>query len=393
VTAQVALALVLLASAGLFLRSFAQLTSENPGFDAHGVLTVRLSLSTDGYPDRASVVRLADKFLPRLAIIPGVKSAGLVSLLPLGGGHSSINFTVPDRPPSKRENTPRANYRIVTPGYISTMHIPLLSGRDFTEQDDANRNAVAIISAPLARKLFSDRSPLGQRLRIDDSDGDPRPVQIVGVVGDVKQEKLEVQPTFDIYLPWRQVIPEAVQWLRSTSFLIFRSSMTPISLETAVRKEIRNLDPTIPTTNIRSMEQVIGGALAGRRFSLSLVGVFAVTALLLAAAALYAVIAYGIEQRTREIGVRMALGASRLGILQMIMSEGFRLVATGIVLGSLTAIPLANVIGTQLYGVNAHDPLTYAIVSVALSAAALSASYFAARRAMHLDPMVALRHE
>jgi len=393
VAGQVALALVLLASAGLFLRSFAELTRENPGFDSHGVLTVRLSLSTDSYPDRASVVRLVDKFLPHLASIPGVESAGLVSLLPLGGGHSSINFTVPNRPPSKRENTPRANYRIVTPGYISTMRIPLLSGRDFAEQDDANRTAVAIISAPLARKLFSDRSPLGQRLLIDDSDGDPRPVQIVGIVGDVKQEKLEVQPTFDIYLPWRQVIPEAVPWLRSISFLVFRSSMPPMSLETAVRTAIRNLDPTIPTTNIRSMEQVMSGALAERRFSLLLVGVFAVTALLLAAAALYAVIAYGIEQRTREIGVRMALGASRLGILQMIMGEGFRLVATGMVFGFVAAISVASLIGTQLYGVSAHDPLTYAIVSVALSAAALSASYFAARRAMHLDPMVALRQE
>ena len=393
VTAQVALALVLLASAGLFLRSFAQLTRENPGFDSHGVLTVRLSLSTDSYPDRASVVRLVDKFLPRLTKIPGVESVGIVSLLPLGGGHSSINFTLPDRPPSKREDTPRANYRIVTPGYISAMRIPLLSGRDFAEEDDANRTAVALVSAPLARKLFSDRSPLGQRLLIDDSDGDPRPVQIVGVVGDVKQEKLEVQPTFDIYLPWRQVIPEAVPWLRSTSFLVFRTSMPPMSLETAVRKEIRNIDPTIPATNIRSMEQVMGGALAARRFSLSLVGVFAVTALLLAAAALYAVIAYGIEQRTREMGVRMALGASRLGILQMIISEGFRLVATGMVLGFLVAIPFENLIATQLYGVSTHDPLTYAIVLVALSSAALFASYFAARRAMHLDPMVALRHE
>jgi putative ABC transport system permease protein len=393
VTAQIALALVLLASAGLFLRSFAQLTRENPGFDSHGALTVRLSLSTASYPDRDSVVRLADKFLSRLTSIPGVENGGIISLLPLGGGHSSINFTLSDRPPSKREDTPRANYRIVTPGYISAMRIPLVSGRDFAEEDDPNRTAVALISAPLSRKLFSDRSPLGQRLLIDDSDGAPRPVQIVGVVGAVKQEKLEVQPSFDIYLPWRQVIPEAVPWLRSTSFLVLRTSVPPMSIETAVRKEIRKLDPTIPTTNIRSMEQVMGGALAVRRFSLSLVGIFAVTALLLAAAALYAVIAYGIEQRTREIGVRMALGASRLGILNMIMSEGFRLVATGMALGFLAAIPFANLIATQLYGVSTHDPMTYAIVLVALSSAALFASYFAARRAMHLDPMVALRHE
>ena len=273
------------------------------------------------------------------------------------------------------------------------MRIPLLTGRDFAEEDDANRPAVTLISAPLARKLFPDRSPIDQRLLIDDSDGDPRPVQIVGVVGDVKQEKLEVQPTFDVYLPWRQVIPEAVPWLRSTSFLVFQTSIPPMSLEAAVRREIHDLDPTIAATNIRSMEQVMGGALAARRFSLSLVGVFAVTALFLAAAALYAVIAYGIEQRTREIGVRMALGATRLGILQMIMTEGFRLVTTGIVLGSLSAILLANLIATQLYGVSVHDPLTYSIVLVALTAAALFASYFAARRAMNLDPMVALRHE
>jgi putative ABC transport system permease protein len=392
VTVQVALALVLLASAGLFLRSFAQLSSENPGFDAHRVLTVRLSLSTDSYPDRASVVRLPEKFLPRLANIPGVENAGIVSLLPLAGGHSSINFTVADRPPPKREDTPRANYRIITPGYISAMRIPLLQGRDFAEDDDANRPAVALVSQRIARKLFADRSAIGQRLRIDDSDADPRTVQIAGVVGDVKQENLEVQPGFDIYLPWKQVIPEAVPWLRSTSSLVFRTSMSPMSLETAVRDEIRNLDPTIPTTNMRSMEQVMSGAVAARRFSLSLVGVFAVTALLLAAAALYAVIAYGIEQRTREIGVRMALGASRLGILKMIMSEGFRLVAIGMTVGFIAAISLVNLIATQLYGVSTHDPFTYGIVFVTLSAAALGASYCAARRAMRLDPMVALRH-
>ena len=252
--------------------------------------------------------------------------------------------------------------------------------------------AVAIISAPLARKLFSDRSPLGQRLLIDDSDGDPRTVQIVGVVGDVKQEKLEVQPTFDIYLPWRQVIPEAVPWLRSTSFLVFRSSMPPLSLEGAVRKEIRNLDPTIPTTNIRSMEQVMGGALAARRFSLSLVGVFAVTALFLAAAALYAVIAYGIERRTREIGVRMALGATRLRDFEHDYERGFSSGCDGwcshFCCDSIRE-PDRNAALLR----STHDPLMYAIVLVVLSAAVSLASYFAARRAMHLDPMVALRHE
>jgi ABC-type antimicrobial peptide transport system permease subunit len=213
------------------------------------------------------------------------------------------------------------------------------------------------------------------------------------VVGDVKQEKLEVQPTFDIYLPWRQVIPEQVSWLRSTSFLVLRTNMPPMSLETALRKEIHSLDPTVPTTNIRTMEQVMGGALAARRFSLSLVGVFAVTALLLAAAGLYAVIAYLVSQRTREIGIRLALGAAPRHIMRLMMGQGMKLTLIGVAIGFVGAIAVTRLMRSLLFAVAPNDLTTFGISAIVLIVVALLACFIPARRATKVDPLVALRYE
>lgn len=393
VASQVGLALVLLASAGLFVRSFARLTNEHPGFDSRGVLTVRLSLPQESYPDRAAFIAFCDKLLPRVAALPGVEHAGVISLLPLTRTQSSVDFTVADRPPPTRDQTPSAAYRIITPDYLAAMRIPLVSGRNFTEEDNAERLPVALISAPLARKFFSDRSPIGQRLLVDDLDAPPRPIEIIGVIGSVKQDKLEVQPGFDIYLPLRQVPNDGVPWLRSNSFWVVRTSMQPLSLEAAVRNEIRNVDATVPASSVRTMEQVMTSALAARRFSLVLVSLFAVSALLLAAAGLYAVIAYGIGQRTREIGLRLALGATRPGIFGMILSEGVRLVVAGVAVGAITTVALLKLITTQLYGISAYDPLSFAIVTLVLSGVSLAACGIAARRAIRLDPATALRAE
>ena len=266
VAGQVGLALVLLVSAGLFLRSFALLAKENPGFDPHNVLTVRLSLPPVVYPDRAALVRLYEKLLPRLSVLPGVESTGFVSLLPLNPGYFSIPFTVADHPPVAGDKTPSANFRIVTPGYISAMRIPLRDGRNFTEEDNGDRRPVAIISAPLAKKFFSDRSAVGQRLLLDDTDGPPRAVEIVGVIGEVKQDKLEIPPTFDIYLPLRQVPEDSVPFLRNFSYWVMRASMSPVALENSVRNEIHGIDASIPAS-IRTMEQALASALAMRRFS------------------------------------------------------------------------------------------------------------------------------
>ena len=391
VAGQVGLALVLLASAGLFLRSFALLSKEHPGFDPQNVLTVRLSLPPPGYPDRAALVNLSEKLLPRMAALPGVESAAFVSLLPLAPGLSSIPFTVADRPPATGDAKPTANYRIITPGYISAMRIPLRNGRDFTDEDNGDRPPVALISAPLAQKFFSDRSPIGQRLLLDDTDGSPRPVEIVGVIGEVKQEKLEIPAASDIYLPLRQVPKENVPFLRNYSFWILRTSIPPAGLEASVRHEIRAVDPSVPSSGVRTMEQMLAGALATRRFSLFLVGLFAATALFVAAAGLYAVIAYGVGQRTREIGLRLALGATHGGVLRMILTEGLRLVLGGIVIGFIAAFALVKLISSQLYGVSARDPLSLILVTALLAIISLLACLLAAHRALRIDPAIALR--
>ena len=391
VAGQVGLALALLACAGLFLRSFAELTSETAGFDPRNVLSVRLSLPQTGYPDRNAFVAYYDKLIPRLASIPGVQSAGMISLLPLTRFHASINFSLPDRPPAKRDDTPAAHFRVVSPGYFATMRIQLLSGRDFSEEDTPDRVPVAIISAPLAQKFFSDRSPIGQRLLIDDNDKGPRPVEIVGVVAGVKQEKLEVPVTLDVYLPLRQMSAESVPWLRNNSFWVMRTVVSPLTLESAVRKQIRAIDSEVPTTHVRSMEQNMGLALGARRFSLFLIGIFAAAALLLAAAGLYAVIAYGIAQRTREIGLRMALGATRGGVLLMILREGLRLVLTGVGIGIIATVGLVRLITSQLYGVSPRDPMSFVSVVILLAVISLLACWVAARRALRIDPAIALR--
>ena len=360
VAGQIALALVLLANAGLLFRSFACLSSEQPGFDAANVSTARLSLPQVTYADRAALIQYYEKLQPRLAAIPGQQNVGLISILPLAPkSQSTIPFTRPDRPPAKRDDTPSANYRIVSPDYFRAMGIPLLSGRFFTEEDDESRSSVAIISAVLADKYFPDRSPIGQQLKIDDTDAEPRTVEIAGVVGPVKQGTLEMPAKADIYLPLRQVPKEGVPWLRYNTYWVLKMSSPGSGIEHLVRAEIRNVDPNVAVGEVRPMTGVLAAALAARRFSLLLVGSFAGAALFLAAAGLYAVISYGIQQRTREIGVRLALGATRGSILRMIFTEGTSLLATGISAGLAIALMMAKLVANQMYGVSERDPFCF----------------------------------
>jgi putative ABC transport system permease protein len=394
VAGQIAIALVLLANAGLLFRSFARLSSEQPGFDATNVSTVRLSLPQVTYADSNALVQYYEKLQPRLVAIPGTQNVGLVSILPLAPkSQSTIPFTRSDRPPAKREDIPSANYRIVSPDYFRAMGIPLLSGRCFTEEDDANRPPVAIVSAILANKYFSDRSPIGELLTIEDTDTEPRTVEIAGVVGPVKQGTLELPARADVYLPLRQVPKEAVPWLRYNTYWVLKSSAAFSGMEQFVRAEIRNVDANVAVGAVRPMTEVLAAALAARRFSLLLVGSFAGVALFLAAAGLYAVVSYGIQQRTREIGVRLALGATHGAILRMIFKEGAFLLTAGISAGLAIALMMAKLVANQMYGVSERDPFSFAVVCLLLATISLLACGIAARRALNVDPVVALRCE
>jgi predicted permease len=390
VAGQIALALVLLANAALLFRSFTRLSSEQLGFDSSSLLTVRLSLPQITYPDRAALVQYYEKLQARLAALPGVQNVGLVSILPLAPkSTSTIPFSRPDRPLAKREETPSANYRVVSADYFRAMNIPLLSGRYFTEEDDGDRPPSAIISAVLAAKYFPDRSPIGERLIVDDTDAEPRQVEIVGVVDAVKQTNLETPAKPDIYLSLRQVPKDGISWLRFSTYWVLKTS-TP-AIEESVRAEIRGVDPAVAVGAVRPMDTVMAAALASRRFSLLLVGSFAGAALFLAAAGLYAVISYGIQQRTREIGVRLALGATHRSILAMIFREGSLLLGLGSVAGIVIALALARLVASQMHGVSERDPFSLISVSLLLAAISLLACWMAARRALKIDPIVALR--
>ena len=394
VSGQIGLALVLLANAGLLLQSFMRLSGEEPGFDCTNVQTIRFSLPQSGYDDVATIVRFFDQLHSRASAINGIKSHALVSILPLAPKSISfVHFTRPDRPPARPEDTPSTNYRIATPEYFRTMGIPLLDGRSFTESDDAEHPPVAVVSTILAKNHFPDRSPIGQRIIVDDTDGDPRPVEIIGVVGPVKQTNLETPAKADIYLPLRQIPKDGVPWLRNSAYWVVKSSGGVAGSEPLLRDTIQNVDPNVAVGAVRPMSEAVAGALAARRFSLLLVGSFAAAALFLAAAGLYAVISYGIQQRSREIGVRLALGATRVTILGMIFKEGAVLLAGGLIAGFAIALALAKLVASQMYGVNEHDPVSFAVVGLILSVISLAACGIAARRAINIDPIVSLRCE
>jgi putative ABC transport system permease protein len=394
VSGQIALALVLLANAGLLLRSFVRLSSEQPGFDPAGVQTIRFSLPQTGYDDVATIVQFYDKLRSRSSAINGIKSEALISILPLAPKSISfVHFTRPDRPPARPEDTPSTNYRIVTPDYFRTMGISLIEGRNFTESDDAEHPAVAIVSSIVAKNHFPDRSAIGQRILVDDTDGNPRQVEIVGIVGQVKQTNLETPAKADLYLPLRQMPKDGVPWLRNSAYWVVKTSSGAVGLERLLRDAIQNVDLNVAVGPVRPMSEAVVAALAARRFSILLIGSFAAAALFLAAAGLYAVMAYGIQQRNREIGVRLALGATRATILRMIFKEGALLLASGITAGFIIALALARLVASQMYGVNERDPFSFAVVGLMLSVISFLACAIAARRATNIDPIASLRCE
>lgn len=392
VVSEIALSLVLLAGAGLLIKSFLRLQAVNPGFDARNVLAIRLSLPKAQYSNRAAVTAFYEKLQPRLQSLPGVETVGVVSILPLGGLLASVNFTIEGRaaPPDESLMT---DYRVAGADYFRTLKIPLIAGRQFNEHDTAQTTPVVLISQNLARRYWPNASPIGARLRIDDNDQGPRPVEIVGVVGDVKHLSLDGEPSFHIYLPLHQIHEDGVALFTNNQYWLLRTAVNPLTLAAAVRREIQAVDRSVPTSNIRTMDQYLAASIAPRRFNLWLLTIFAGTALVLAATGLYGVISYGVAQRRQEIGIRMALGAQAGDVLKLVLGQGMALAMIGVAFGVVTALALTRLMKNLLFGVSTTDPLTFSVIALLLMFVALLACYIPARPAMKVDPMVALRYE
>jgi putative ABC transport system permease protein len=384
VVSQVALSLVLLVGAGLMIKSFNRLQQVSAGFNPEDVLTVRLSLPQGKYQQPASRASFCDQVIERITALPGVESAGAVVNLPLDGTGWSNSFTVEGRPPPTAGEFIAASNNRVSKDYFRAMQIPLARGRSFTERDAAGSPAVAVINETAARRFFADEDPIGKRLQVHDG-GPTR--EIVGIVGDVRHDGLDADIRPMIYMPYVQD-PRAM-----TLNLVVRTSSDPAKLAAVVQGEVRAADKDLPLASVRTMEEIVAGSVSSRRFSMTLLAIFAGVALMLAVVGIYGVMSYLVNQRRHEIGIRMALGARPRDVLRMILGHGLRLSFIGAGLGLASALALTRVLSGLLFGVSATDPLIFAVIPVVLVAAALGACAVPARRATKVDPMVALRYE
>jgi putative ABC transport system permease protein len=386
VVTQVALSLLLLAGAGLLIKSFAKLSATDPGFDPNQVATAEFVLPRGKYPEPEQQRKFYARFLPQLAALPGVESVGGALPLPFSDSNSSNSFWIAGRPDPGLGNHPDASNLIVAGDYFRTMRIPLLAGRVFDHRDTKDGVPVVLINQSLAEKFFPNRNPLGQHLLIDRDDGQPS-VEIVGVVGNARHESLGLAPKPEYYLPLEQS-PNRVMPL------VFRTSTTNLTgLQASLRRIIQGMDRDVFIPQLAPMRQLIGGTLAQPRFNTMLLGSFAAVALVLAAIGIYGVIAYSVAQRTREIGIRMALGAQRGDVLHMVLRQSMTIIGIGLTIGLLAAFLLTRWMESLLYDVSAHDFSIHGLVLILLAGAGLVASYLPARRAMAVDPMIALRYE
>jgi putative ABC transport system permease protein len=372
VSCEVALAVGLLIVMTLLAKSFANVQAIAPGFDATGILSARLTLPAKRFDNRDAIVAFQRALDERLSSLPAVTHTGAITLLPLSGLMSRVPFTVEGRA-IERERVPIAQFRTVTPGYFEAAGIPLKRGRTFSDRDTERTRAVAVVNEELANRWLDGLDPIGARLLVDDNDGSPRPVEIVGVVGNVRQVVLDGDPTWDLYLTYPQIHLDNVDAAAATMFWIVRTTGDPMRLATAVAREVRQMDPEVAASHVRPMAHYLGDAVAARRFSLSLMSAFALAALVLAITGIYAVVMYSVSQRAREIAIRVALGASRSSIVRLIVGQGLRFVVIGIVVGMGTALAATRLLSSMLFGVAATDPATFAQVAAIVAVIALVA--------------------
>ena len=385
VVGEVGLALILLIAAGLLLRSFTLLQQIDLNFTPDNVLTLHIDLPDDRYPEDRMNYAFFNQLLPRLSAQPNVQSVGLVSNLPLSGAAMGTNFTIEGRPPTSTAEKPTADYTIASPGFFTSLGIPLLRGRNFTEQDTDQSPGVVIINQSLADRYWPNEDPLGKVISVAIGIYKGQR-QVVGVASDVRLTSLTDPPRPEMYVPYAQH-PDGYM------FLVAKTSSNPLGLAPVIRREILNLDKDQPITEVRTMDQVVASSLERRRFNLLLLGLFAGLSLVLTVVGVYGVVSYSVTQRVHEIGVRTALGASPSQIVRLIVKQGMLPALIGIVVGLLGAFALTRVMAGMLYQVKPTDPAVFSFAAGVLILVALLATFIPARRATRIDPVGALRLE
>ena len=382
VVSQVALSMVLLIGAGLLLRSFVQLRSAHPGFDARNVLTMNVALPQSRYSKGAQMVAFSEELVRQLRALPGVQSAAVSSALPVTTTRQSP--ALPEgQPQLPLPQRPLFNVQMSGPGYAATLRIPVLGGREFTQHDDAGAPLVAMVNQTTARRYWPNQNPIGKHVLLGRI---PQPIEVVGVLGDIRNVGVAADVAPEIYVPFAQR-----PW--ANIYLLVRTAGDPHMFVSAVRARVLALDHEQPVTAIQTLDELLESGAAQPRFTTFLLGTLSGTALLLAIVGIYGVIAYSVAERTQEMGIRIALGAERTDILRLVLGQGLVLALSGIAIGLATSLALTRLLGSLLYRVSVTDPVTFGAGAVLFAGVAMLASYLPALRATRVDPLIALRNE
>jgi putative ABC transport system permease protein len=385
VVTEVALTFVLLIGAGLMIKSFLRLQQVDPGYNTDKVLALEMSLPGAKYRNRTEVAQFYEKLFARIEAIPGIEASGGANNLPMGENYNQQGFSIEGGPIFTADDYRMVDAYVTSPGYFRAMGIPLLRGRIFSDQDRETSPPVGIIDEAMARIYWPDADPIGKHFKMSGSKPEDPWITVVGIVGSVKQYGLDQETRPQIYRPFQQ----RADWTMS---LVVKAP-NPMGLVSAIRQAVGEVDKDQPIYNIKPLEQIVAESTSQRRFNMLLLVLFAVIALILAAVGIYGVMSYSVTQRTHEIGIRMALGADQKDILKLILGHGMALALAGIVIGMASALALTRLMSSLLFGVSATDLPTFAVISIILTGIALLSCFIPARRAMKVDPMVALRYE